>query len=137
MADQSITAANVLASASALLRRALAGAALTRGQPLYLDAADNYEAKPGDADAEASSIIAGIALQDVAAGQPVDYAIEDDDFDPGFAATEGVVYYLSTTAGGVCLRSDVATGDFVSVLMIGKANGNVVLRIINSGAVSA
>jgi hypothetical protein len=134
MANQSITAANVAASASAVIRRATAGGALTRGQPAYLDATDGNSGKAGDADAAASAQIVGIVLQDVADGQPFNYVVEDPDFDPGFSATAGEIYVLSATAGGICLVSDLGAGDYVTVLMIGKANGNVVLRIINSGA---
>lgn len=137
MADQSITAANVLASTSALIRRGFAGAALTRGQPVYLDSAASYVGKLADADAEATAEVVGIALQDVASGQPFDYAVEDPDFTPGFTATVGVHYYLSTTAGGICLRSDVGTGDYVSALMIATSTTKVNLKIHNSGAVSA
>lgn len=135
MADQTVTDANVLISSSVLaVKRCIAGAAVERGEPIYLDSADNYEGKPADASAAATAVVAGIALNQGGDQQPIDYVEEDPDFNPGFSCTEGEIYVLSATTGRICLKSDLGGTDYVSILGVGKANGKMYLRIINSGA---
>lgn len=133
MSDITVTDASVLASSSAVIQRAIAGAAIERGQPIYLDASDNYEAKPADADAAASAAAVGIALNQADAGQPVEYVTEDPGFTPGGTTVPGTIYVVSTGAGGIAPWADLGSGDFVTVLGVGLASNKLHLKIIPSG----
>lgn len=133
MSDISITAANVVASSSAVIRRAIAGGTITAGQPIYLDSSDSYSAKAADADASASANVVGVALNGASDGQPVDYVVEDPSFTPGGTTTAGTPYFASTNAGGICPIADLASGDYVAFLGIGLSSNKLFLRIAASG----
>lgn len=133
MSDISVTDANVLASSVAQVQRAIAGAAVERGQPIYLDSADGYSAKPADADAATTAVAVGIALNQADDGQPVDYVVEDPSFTPGGTTVPGTIYCVSTNAGGIAPWADLASGDFVTVLGVGLASNKLALKINVSG----
>lgn len=134
MPDLVITPANVLASGNAKLRRGVAGATITAGQTLYEDPTDNNRLKLADADGSATTAnVAGVALHGAAAGQPITFTDEDDDFTPSATMTPGGIYVLSGTAGGIAPVADLASGDFTSVLMVAKSATRAILRTINSG----
>lgn len=137
MANLAITAANVIASATSLKGAGTAGAAVTRGQPLYIDATDGNKLKPADANVSlALATVVGIALNDAAAGQPVNYVFSDSDFQSGGAMAVGAVYVLSATAGGIADVADLATGMFPVVLMVAKSATKAVLSIVAGGVVT-
>lgn len=134
MSDISITAANVQISGNAQTRRVIAGGAITRGQPVYQDAADSFRVKACDADVAASAVALGIALADVATGQPVDVVTADPAFTPGGTTVAGTIYVASPNAGGIAPWADLGTADFVTVLGVGLASNKLHLRPIVSGA---
>jgi len=137
MADKSVTAANVLASANAKLARGVAGETITAGQVLYKLSSDQrlYLA---DANASAATADAvGIALHGAALGQPIEYVEEDPDFSPGFTlvlsvAADSGVYVLSATPGGVAPMDDLAAAMFPVVLMVAKSTTKANLKIVKS-----
>lgn len=131
MADLSVTAANV-AKQSGTSVTGTAGATITAGQVVYLDAADG-KYKLADASAATTDGVVGIALNGGADGQPLTIQTSGI-IDPGATATEGVVYCLSATAGGIAPVGDLVTNDYVTVLGVGNAGGNIVLSILASGA---
>ena len=136
MSDITITAANVVASADAKVRRGTAGAAITAGQALYLDAADS-KLKLADANGVAAAkSLAGVALHAAATGQPVVYAYEGD-VNVGATLTVGEIYVLSATAGGIAPKADLASGHTVSILGVATSAGNLRVSINNSGAAVA
>ena len=141
MADYSITAANVLASSRALKKTGVAGAAITAGQPLYEDAADGKKLKLADAnDTELKAEVVGIALHAAAAGQPVSYVYQDDDFTPGTTLAVGAILVLSGTAGGIAPSSDLATGMRTTLLGVAKSTTKARINIgslARSGAAAA
>ncbi len=137
MADLSVTAANVLASDEAKITRGTAGATITAGQTVRLNTTSGKwvlaDADAGTvADAGADGF--GVALHGAADGQPISVVTMDDDFDPGATATEGVVYCLSATAGGIAPFGDLVTDDYVTILGVGNSSGNIALSPIVSGA---
>jgi hypothetical protein len=135
MANLAITAANVLASATAIRGSGIAGAAITAGQPLYADATDSNKLKPADANVSAATAnVVGIALNNAAAGQPVSYVVRDSNFVSGGMMTVGAVYALSATAGSMNPVADQASGDFSTVVMVAKSATVAVLAPIVSGA---
>ena len=118
MANLSITAANVLASAAAQKERGTAGATITAGQPLYKDSSDSDKLKPAQATASKQGFV-GIALNGAASGQPVEYVTRDTELTIGATVAVGIVYVLSATAGAICPHADLTTGDYGVVVGIG------------------
>lgn len=138
MADISITAANVLPSAAAIINRNfLAGATITRGQAVYLDSTTNTW-KLMDANAGATgnelNTTRGIALNDAASGQVIDVCTRDPDFTPGGTLTNGIAVYASNTAGGI--THDVpTTAAYPTFLGIPKSATKLNLNPTASGAI--
>lgn len=138
MADLSITAANVVAASDASLLQVTAGETITAGQPVYKDTADNNEYKLCDHEAQASAVVAGVALNGASDGQPM-RIITTGNLNPGATVTVGEIYCASgsvgtgNAAGGICPEGDLASGDFVTVLGIGTTTSNIAIDIQVSG----
>lgn len=137
MADISITAANVAVGTNPYFRKEYpAGVTITAGQAVYLNASNAWVPADSNASATGNGITdtRGIALNGAAAGQPLSVLIEDADFTPGGALTNGATVYLSTTAGGI--THDVpTTGAYPVVLGVAKSTSKMNLRPVASGAV--
>lgn len=139
MADLVLTAASVVPSAYAVILSGTAGAAITAGQTIFEDTADldangRPKIKLYDANASAPTAITngvrGIALNNAATGQPVDYAISDPDFTHGLAGvTKGDVIVASATAGGLAPVADLASGWRPAVMLIATSSTKAVLQI--------
>lgn len=138
MADLSVTAANVIASAQAtVLKDYNFGATVTAGQAVYLDSS-TYTWKLVDSNAAITgnelTTIKGIALNGGASGQPANVAIKDPDFTPGATLTNGAALFTSVTAGAIA--HDVpTTGAYPTVLGIAKSTSKLNLNPTASGAV--
>lgn len=136
MADISITAASVAASANAKKKRGIAGATITAGQPLYENGADAGKLYLADANASAqTAVVVGLALHGALAGQPIEYVYEDDDYTPGATlslsvAADSGVYVLSATAGGIGVMDDLAAGMYPVVLFVAKSTTKARLKIV-------
>jgi len=131
MSDLSITVASVACStnSSTQTRPAVAGEAITQGAPVYLDATTG-QAKLATAFTLAKSKAVGIALNSASSGQPMDYCIQDSNFNVGATLTAGAVLMLSaTTTGGkiTITPADIVTGNFPTV--IGVATGTATAKI--------
>ena len=133
MAELSVTPANVVATSTTRVARGTAGATITAGMPIYIDTAASDVLKPCDADVLASSVCAGIALHGAASGQPIQYAVSGD---ITFSTmTVGAVYFVSqTTAGSLCLDTDLLTGDYITVIGVATTATNLKLGITSSSA---
>lgn len=135
MADLTITAASVLAGAGAAITRGKAGATVTAGQAVYLDAADG-EWKLADSDSATAAIRTpgGIALNGASDGQPL-AVLTSGPIIIGATLTAGVAYYLSDTPGGICPVADLEVGDYPCI--IGMATSTTVLNVaINPAGVA-
>ena len=125
-ADVSITAANVVPGANAQYRYGVAGAAITAGQLVYLDATTNTW-KLSDANVSATvSDVDGIAVVSTANGGPVTVVTRDEDLTLGGTTAKGTIYIASATPGGVAPAADLTTGWFGVVIAIGKSTTKVV-----------
>lgn len=133
MADLSVTAADILPTASTVKEVATAGAVITAGQAVYKDATDAQKVKLCDADAAATANCDGIALCGAAANQPIVIAKSGrlTGFDNG---TDGEPYFVSTTPGGLAPHGDLSAGDFVTYVGTVDGNGEMVIKIDNTGA---
>jgi hypothetical protein len=127
MADLSITAANCVPVAPALIGYGTAGATITAGQAIYLEASSNTWklADNNSATAEARAATA-IALNGAASGQPLGY-LSSGSVTLGATMTAGVVYYLSATAGGICPVADLTSGQYPCA--VGIATSTTVLKL--------
>jgi len=134
MADLSITAANVVATAGEVTtRNVTAGATVTAGQTVYLDSSDSNHAKLADAnDTAAKADVTGIALNGAADGQPLQIATGGE-LDLGATLTVGKIYVQSTTAGGIAPVDDLASSSYVTVIGVADAADNILLIMKTSG----
>jgi hypothetical protein len=128
MADISITGTAVKL-VSGPTEQIIAGAAVAGGQIVYEEAASS-KAKLSDNDSATAEVraIKGMALHAAAADQPLKLAKNGAIVDVGAAVlTAGVDYYVSGTAGAICPRADVTTGD--DPLRVGIATTTAYLQL--------
>jgi hypothetical protein len=126
MANLSITAASVARGTGSQVSSGTADVAITQGQSVYLDTT-TQTIKLADADALASaSINVGVSLNAAATGQPVTYQTVGP-ITIGATVTVGTAYYVSATAGSICLESDLSSGDFP--LLLGFATSTTVINL--------
>lgn len=130
MASLTITAANVLPGSNASIKRGIAGATITAGQVVYLDAATTGEWLLADADhasaAARGSGDIGIALNGAADGQPI--AVQTDgNITIGATMTAGLAYFLSPTPGEIGVYGDILSGDYVT--LVGISTSTTVLSL--------
>lgn len=134
MADLSVTAANALASTSAAGKaRGTAGATITAGQAVYLDAATGT-LKLAVKTSLAAAAAVGIALHGAASGQPLEYVYQDDDYTPGATLVAGTCYTVGATAGNMAPSADLASGNYATFMMIAKSTTKAILRVLPTGA---
>jgi hypothetical protein len=90
--------------------------AITAGQVVYLDSATNtFKLADCNSGTAAARVPFGVALDNAAAGQPVQVQTSGP-VTIGAAVTPGVGYYLSATPGGICPVADMVAGCFPSFL---------------------
>jgi hypothetical protein len=136
MANLTITAASVAAGTNASkVNSYLAGASITAGQSVYLDSTTST-IKLADADVLASSDAVGVALNSASTGQPITYQ-RSGNITIGATVVPGTAYYVSTTAGAICLESDLATGDFPHFLGFATSTTVIALDLKACGVAKA
>lgn len=123
MADLTITAANVDAGTDGEIGTGVAGVAITAGKLIYLDRTTSTYLL-ADADALASSKVAGVAVSDAAAGQIVAFQ-RSGTYTAGGTTVAGTPYFVSTTGGGICPIADLASGDYVSLFGFGASASTI------------
>lgn len=131
--DITITAANVIPGSDATYFDRTAGDTITAGQPVYLDSTDS-KLKLADANAAsaAAATVKGIALHGAASGQPLKVQTSGS-ITIGATVTQGTIYVLSATAGGIAPAADLATGHRVTVIGIATSASALKLQINASG----
>jgi len=133
MANFSITAANVQFPSTSRLTL-VAGEAITAGQVIYKKSSDGkaYLAQCDGTPEEA--VVEGVAINNAAAGQPVNYRNEGA-LTTGTAFTAaGKLLLLSATAGSMMPAADLATGNKVSVVGVSTGTGTSMnIAIFNTG----
>jgi len=127
MADISITAANVVAGASASVEDGIAGAAITAGQVLYKDPTDKrFKLADSNSATAAARSPVSIALHAAAIGQPI-RSLRHGPITIGGTLVPGVAYYLSDSPGNLCPVADVGSGEYS--VFIGMATSATVLNV--------
>lgn len=138
MAAIAITAASVVASSAAVIRKEYTfGATVTAGQVVYLNTSNQWVLADSDAASTGNGIsdLMGIALNGGSSGQPAAVCVEDTDFTPGGTLTNGLAVYLFTTAGAISQADIPTTAAYPVVLGVAKSTSKMVLRRVASGAV--
>lgn len=135
MADLTITAANVVFTAGTK-ESGTAGASITAGQAVYLDAATST-LKLAQADGTAAeAAVVGIALHASLSGQPLVYAKTGSTLNIGGTTAKTTAYVLSATAGAIAAQADlVSTNKIVYLGYATATDGSFVLNVLNTGAV--
>ena len=132
MADLTITAANVVPGADAVLLNGTAGETITAGQAFYLEAVSQLF-KLADADAVGTAAAVAIALHGASLNQPL-AGIKFGSLTLGTAVTTtAAVYVVSTTAGGIAPFADLSSGDFTTVLGIATSTTALKVGIVVGG----
>lgn len=131
MADLVVTAASVLKGNSAATKSGTAGAAITAGMSVYLDTSGNLIGCEKDQTAAEAECV-GIALNDAATGQPVEYQTRGE-IDVGAVLTLGETYMVGAGAGGIAPVVDVIATEFATVIGVASAAGVLIMNITQSG----
>ena len=127
MPDLSITATAVVSALQPNVTTKAAGATITAGQSVYLDAATNrWLLADCDGAAVAARTPAGIALNGGAINQPIAVKTSGD-VTINAVLTVGEAYFQSPTPGGIAPRADVLSGDLL--VLIGFAKSTTVLTV--------
>lgn len=138
--DLSVTATAITPGVGALINSSsLAGATVTAGQVVYLDAtATPPNWKPANALTSAAVAKAvGVTLTGGSTGQPV-FVLTQGLLVGGFTAVVGGVYVVSgNNSGGIAPSADLATGWFVGILGIATLAGTININIAISGIAHA
>jgi hypothetical protein len=135
--DLTITVGNMVPVAGSNVEtQFLAGATITRGQSVYLDAATStWKLADVDLSASAAGLTAiGISLSDVVATQPM-IVQKEGDLAFGAILTVGKVYVVSATAGGICPIADITTNGRITVLGIATTTSNLKIKTWVTGVV--
>lgn len=134
MADLAVTPAQVIPESDAVVEHGIGGEAIDPGEQVYLDATDN-KWKLGVNSSEAAAEARGIAVsQCLADGQRVSVQTGGGlDLGAAAGAAQGVPYFVSGTAGKLAPLADVASGDYVTAVCIGKGANAVDVRPWRTG----
>jgi hypothetical protein len=133
MADITITASNVLAASAASTGSIVSGTStLTAGMAVYRDTSDSNQYKACDANASGTASCDGLMLNSADDGQP-SKVITDGTLTVGAGVTVGEVYCVSPNPGRICPHSDLASGEYVTVIGVGLTATTIKVDIINSG----
>lgn len=133
MADLTITAANVVAGANASTEKGTADETITAGQVVYLDTATRkYLKADSNSATDAANRARGIALNSASLNQPLTVQ-KTGDITIGATLTPGEPYYLSDTAGGICPKEDVGSGEEISFLGLAKSASVLTIDIQSPG----
>lgn len=127
MADLSVTAANVAAGSGSSVSHGTAGATITAGQVVALDAStDRYILADSNSATAAVRVPVGIALHASLNGQPL-AVLTRGPITIGATMTAGTTVALSETPGGLQPTADLASGEYPSIM--GMATSTTVLNV--------
>lgn len=127
-ADLSITPASFVPSTSAVYQHGVAGATITAGQVVCLNAATKRYVLADADDADKIGVL-GLAAHGASAGQPLAIVTEDPDLTLGATLSMSVpVYVLSSAAGTIAPSADISVGEYPIVLLVATSTTKCVLK---------
>lgn len=114
--------------------RGVAGAAIAAGQFLYRDSTDGTLKLAVANGTEAQADVVGMALNNAAIGQPVEYGNEGDyTVSSGLPGVGTLLVLSDTTAGAAMQETDLGTGEYVTFLGMVSAATTLKLKIVPGG----
>jgi len=129
MADITITANNVVKGSNAVVENGTAGETIAAGKAVYKDATTGkYMLADSNSATVAARQARGIALNGAALNQPLAVQTKGE-ITIGGTLTAGTDYYLSDTAGGICPRADIGSGEYVCLLGLAKTTAILTIDI--------
>ena len=131
MADLTVVAANVKPAASTVTKKGIAGEAISAGESVFKAADGGIELCENDQAALDAACI-GVALNDAAVDQPIEYAITGD-VNMGAIMTIGQTYVVGAAPGGIAPEVDVIATEFLTVIGVATTTSNLKLGILQSG----
>jgi hypothetical protein len=134
-ANLAITAAEVLPTSSTESTQGISGAVIAAGDIVWFDSSSTTWKLFDGNDTSNNTGTPRVALTSaLVAGQPITVATgQDITIGATAAASTGIVYVASTTAGKMCPAADLATGNRVTIIGVGKATAKLQLVLSNSG----
>lgn len=135
MTDITVVAANVKPAASTITKKGIAGEAITAGDSVFVAADGGIELCEND-QTVIEAACRGVALNDAAVDQPIEYAISGD-VNMGAIMTIGSVLIVGAAAGGIAPEVDAVSGEFVTVIGVATTTSNLKLGILQSGVAHA
>lgn len=135
MADLSVVAANVKPGSDAVTKRGIASEAITAGDSVFVAVDLGIELCEKD-QAALDAACRGVALNDAAVDQPIEYAVSGS-VDMGAILAIGQVYIVGAAPGGLAPEVDAGAGDFVTVVGVATSANLLKLGILQSGVAHA
>lgn len=135
MADLSITTAEVLKGTGAILQHGIAGATITAGEGVYLDASTNtYKLADCNVSAAVATLV-GIALMNATSGQPVTIQTEGAiTIGSSASMTVGEIYLVSATAGKLAPEADIVSSDqWVTLAGVAETTASLKMKTFVTG----
>jgi hypothetical protein len=130
MADLSITNSSVAPATNATNNTGTAGATIVQGKAVYISGTQVLLAQ---SNAGGTASVYGIALNSAYPGQPIEVQIGGT-CTIGATVVVGQTYVLSAAnAGGIAPITDLATGNYVSIIGIGTSTTTIQINLQNSG----
>jgi len=129
MADLTITESQVVSDAG-VIERVTAGATVTKGQSVYRQPNNTWALAQHDGTALESGAGTGVAIAISGGVSGQEILVQRGGvltLGAGAAPVAGTVYCVSATAGGICPLSDVGSGDYVTVLGVGKSGNKLAM----------
>jgi hypothetical protein len=135
MADLVVIAANVKPGSDLVTKRGIAGETISAGDSLFIATDGELELCEKD-QAVADAACVGVAVNDAAALQPVEYGITGT-IDMGAILAIGQTYIVGAGPGGLAPEADAAVGNFTTVVGIATTANILKLGILQSGVAHA
>ena len=133
MVDLVVTAASVVAGATATSEPRIALATITAGQALYRDTTTE---RVGLADNNSATAaireVFGIALNGGGVGQPI-RVLTAGPYTSGATMAAATVYYLGDTPGAICTVAGLGVGEFPTIIGISFSTTVLDVRLHAAG----
>lgn len=131
MADITVSSSLVQPSATAPYETGVLADEFTAGQAGYLDGSvDRW--KKATAIAQASAAARGVITHNGSTGQIGRFQTAET-LNFGGGVTQGVVYAVSTNAGGIAPITDVTTGNWITIVGVGSSTNAILLNFFRAG----
>lgn len=131
----SINASEVIPGTNAVLAQALAGEAITAGQPILVIANVAYNTNNDPEDR--AGVCHGIACHSTLTGQPCNYIVSGDLEVDDALMGQGLSYYVGNADGEIEAESGVSDARCVTRLGVARLPNTLVVNIDMTGAVIA